>query len=231
MDTVSSNPLSKRSMGWLRRMKKLKIARVDQAGGLPVGKSGYIMDSNLNLACMDKYKGRKLTITDPEQKILGHDINMVLITDDPDDEGDNFDRHHRITAKMAMFPSFWDDDFFLYSYDPDELEGDHELMVYVAAASLWASSYVYDTLINSFSDDPERLADLLVVLAFGYLNQYSIYFNLEECDHMNKAFEDLGFFVEKHCNDFLQERYAQVMAKREERRAKRTKTVNAAACE
>ena len=215
---VRTNPLSKMTMDFLMRMKDFEIARADQEGGLPVGKSGYILDTDLNLN-NDKYKGRMIRITDPKQKIEGFDINMLIMVDD-------MERDDRKTAKMAMFASFWDleNDWSHCLYD-EQQQSDIEFAVFIGMLSQWASPYVYDALIATFEkDDPKQLKYYLPVLTFGYLNQYSNYFHLKESEPMNQALEDLSYFVDKHCSPFIQERYARLMAERQERRSKRAKT-------
>ena len=215
----STNPLEEKTMDFLMRMKNYTIARADQDGGLPVGTSGYILDTDLNLS-NDKYKGRNIRIKHSNPKIGGFDINMVIIVDD-------LTRDEKVIARMAIFPSFWDGDEFdwIDCLDDEEKDGfDVEFAVFIGMLSQWASAYVYNALVSFFEDDPKQLKYYLPVLAFGYLNQYTNYFHLNDTDAMNKAFEDLGYFVDKHCSPFIQDRYARLMIEREARRSKRAKT-------
>lgn len=212
---VPTNPLSKMTMDFLMRMKDFEIARVDHEGGLPVGKSGYILDTDMNLS-NDKYKGRRIRITDPKQKIEGFDVNMLIML---------LEREDKKVAKMAMFASFWDleNDWFDCLYGEDG-EPDIELAIFIGMLSQWASPYVYDAVIATFEkDDPKQLKYFLPVLAFGYLNQYTNYFHLKESDPMNQALEDIEYFVVNHCSPFIQDRYARLMTERQERRSKRVK--------
>lgn len=218
MALARTNPLSKMTMDFLMCMKSYTIVRADQEGGLPVGKSGYILDTDLTLS-NDKYKGRKILITDPKQKIEGFDVNMLIIVDD-------LDRKDKVSAKMAMFPSFWDlgNDWFDCLYDGQHGDRDVEFAVFIGMLSQWASAYVYDALIATFEkDDPKQLKYYLPVLVFGYLNQYTNYFHLKESEPMNQALEDLGYFVDNHCSAFIRERYTRLMAERQEGRSKRVK--------
>ena len=210
-----TNPFSDEQMDMLRRVNFIPLERSDQAGGMCTGRTGMIFGLGTPNP-PDRLKGKMYKITKQQPVIDGIEVTMVLSTDSLSPE-------EIIKARLAFFPSFWDEFGLPLLSDWTQGEDDVGFLIFVGMLSPWASTYVIKAVFDTFKDDPKNLETYLPVLVFGYLKQPSIFYNLEHTPEMDKALEDIGYFVNTQCIPFIQARYAEVMTKRAEQQAKRAK--------